>query len=166
MKRFEPAAALLILCVGSAHAATPTTERDTHLRLHLTAAVDSNCDGDLLDETAKNASFGTEKLLEAGQCLVYRTDYSNDGDFAIRKVEVRTPVPDFMVYQDGSAAHVETPPGLWPSTPRPPEGGRGGDLVWPFKGGLAPGEAGRIEFTVKLQPIGTKVDFYREASEE
>ncbi len=165
MKRMTPAAIVLSLMTSSAGAATPTTERDTYLSLHLTAAVDSNCDGKLSDETEENAIFATEKLLETGQCLVYRTDYSNTGDFAIRKVEVRTPVPDFMVYQDGSASHVETPPGLWPGAPQPPEGGRGGDLVWPFKGGLAPGEAGRIEFTVKLQPIGGKLDFIREAAE-
>ena len=130
MNRIFPAAMILSLFAGTAGAATPTTERDTYLSLHLTAAVDSNCDGSLSDETEKNATFSTEKLLEAGQCLVYRTDYSNTGDFAIRKVEVRTPVPNFMVYQDGSASHVETPPGLWPADPKPPEGGRGGDLVW------------------------------------
>ncbi len=165
MKRFVPAVTVLSLFASSAGAATPTIERDTYLSLHLTAAVDSNCDGELSDESAENATFGTEKLLEAGQCLVYRTDYSNNGDFAIRKVEVRTPVPDFMVYQDGSASHVETPPGLWPVKPQPPEGGRGGDLVWPFKGGLAPGETGRVEFIVKLQPVGGKLDFIREAAE-
>jgi len=150
MKRIVPALTVLSLVTGSAGAATPTIERDTYLSLHLTAAVDSNCNGELTDESAENATFGTEKLLEAGQCLVYRTDYSNNGDFAIRKVEVRTPVPEFMVYQDGSASHVETP---------------GGDLVWPFKGGLAPGETGRVEFIVKLQPVGGKLDFIREAAE-
>ena len=165
MKRFVPAVTVFSLATGSVGAATPTIERDTYLSLHLTAAVDSNCDGELSDETKKNAEFSTEKLLEAGQCLVYRTDYSNKGDFSIRKVEVRTPVPDFMVYQDGSASHVETPPGLLPVEPKPPEGGRGGDLVWPFKGGLAPGESGRVEFIVKLQPIGGKLDFIREKAE-
>ena len=165
MKRSLPAVTVFTLLVGSVEAATPAVERDTYLRLHLTAAVDSDCDGDLSDETDANASFDTEKLLEAGQCLVYRTDYSNDGDFAIRKVEVRTPVPEFMVYQAGSASHVDTPPGLWPIEPKPPEGGRGGDLVWPFEGGLAPGEAGRVEFIVKLDPVGGKLDFVRKASE-
>lgn len=165
MNRLILAVTGLCLAAGSAGAATPTTERETYLSLHLTAAVDSDCDGSLADETEKNATFDTEKLLEAGQCLVYRTDYSNRGDFAIRKVEVRTPVPNFMVYQDGSASHVETPPGLWPVDPQPPEGGRGGDLVWPFKGGLAPGEKGRVEFIVKLQPVGGKLDFIREAAE-
>ena len=165
MKRFVPAVTVFSLVASSAGAATPTVDRDTYLSLSLTAAVDSNCDGSLSDETEANALFDTEKLLEAGQCLVYRTDYSNDGDFAIRKVEVRTPVPDFMVYQAGSASHVETPPGLWPVEPQPPEGGRGGDLVWPFKGGLAPGEAGRIEFIVRLDPVGGQLDFIREAAE-
>jgi len=165
MKRSILAITVLSLVAGNAGAATPTIERDTYLSLHLTAAVDSNCDGELADETQENATFATEKLLEAGQCLVYRTDYSNKGDFAIRKVEVRTPVPEFMVYQDGSASHVETPPGLWPVDPQPPEGGRGGDLVWPFKGGLAPGESGRVEFIVKLQPVGGKLDFIREAAD-
>ena len=88
MKRIVPALTVLSLVTGSAGAATPTIERDTYLSLHLTAAVDSNCNGELTDESAENATFGTEKLLEAGQCLVYRTDYSNNGDFAIRKVEV------------------------------------------------------------------------------
>lgn len=165
MKRIVPAVTVFSLAAGSVGAATPTIERDTYLSLHLTAAVDSNCDGELTDETKENATFGAEKLLEAGQCLVYRTDYSNEGDFAIRKVEVRTPVPDFMVYQDGSASHVETPPGLWPVKPQPPEGGRGGDLVWPFKGGLAPGEKGRVEFIVKLQPVGGRLDFIRDDAE-
>lgn len=165
MKRSVPVATVFCLLCGSAGAATPTVERDAGLRLYLTAAVDSNCNGDLADETRNDATFGTEKLLEAGQCLIYRTDYSNDGDFAIRTVEVRTPVPEFMVYQDGSAAHVDTPPGLWPVTPRPPAGGRGGDLVWPFKGGLGPGETGRVEFSVKLDPVGGHLDFYRKAAE-
>lgn len=131
-------------------AATPATERDRELRLELSAAVDSNCDGRIDDETSENASFGTEKMLHSGQCLIYRTDYSNDGDFSIRQVELRTPLPQFMVYLDGSAAHVETPPGLWPVPPRPPVNNRNGDLVWPFKGGLAPGETGRVEFSVRL----------------
>ena len=158
---------LILSCfiMGQAAAATPSIERETYLRLHLTAAVDSNCNGNLEDETLENASFGTEKLLTPGQCLIYRTDYSNDGDFAIRQVEVRTPVPDFMIYQPGTASHIETPPGLWPDTPQPPETGRGGDLIWPFKGGLGPGEAGRIEFLVKLQPVSLQVDFYREKAE-
>ncbi len=165
MKRLIAAASLFCLVSGTAGAATPVIERETYLSLNLTAAVDSNCNGELADETLENASFDTEKLLAPGQCLIYRTDYSNDGDFAIRKVEVRTPVPDFMVYQPGSATHIETPPGLWPDKPKPPENGRGGDLVWPFKGGLAPGEAGRVEFTVKLDPFTGKVDFYRDAAE-
>ena len=165
MKRLVPAVTLLSLVAGSAGAATPAIERDTYLSLTLTAAVDSDCDGNLSDETEENATFAIEKLLEAGQCLVYRTDYANNGDFAIRKVEVRTPVPHFMVYQNGSASHVETPPGLWPDKPKPPEGGRGGDLVWPFKGGLAPGETGRVEFIVKLEPVGGKLDFIREPVE-
>jgi hypothetical protein len=165
MRQCLAAVSVFGLLANSAMAATPSIERDTYLRLHLTAAVDSNCDGDLTDETAENASFGTEKLLTPGQCLIYRTDYSNDGDFAIRKVEVRTPVPEFMVYLPGTASHVETPPGLWPDTPQPPVRGRGGDLVWPFKGGLAPGEAGRVEFTVRLDPVSEQLDFYREASE-
>lgn len=166
MMRFLSAMTVFSLVAVTAEAATPTIERDTYLRLNLTAAVDSDCDGDLADETEANALFDTEKLLEAGQCLVYRTDYSNDGDFAIRKVEVRTPVPDFMVYQDGSASHVETPPGLWPDEPKPPAGGRGGDLVWSFKGGLAPGEAGRVEFIVKLQPVVGQLDFIRDRAPE
>ena len=165
MKQFLAAVSALSLTAGGALAATPSIERETYLRLHLTAAVDSNCDGDLSDETLDNARFGTEKLLTPGQCLIYRTDYSNDGDFAIRKVEVRTPVPEFMVYLPGTAAHVETPPGLWPDKPKPPARGRGGDLVWPFKGGLAPGEAGRVEFTVKLDPVSETVDFYRKTSD-
>jgi len=161
MKRMVLSASLFCLAVGKAGAATPAIDRETYLSLHLTAAVDSNCNGDLADESTENASFGTEKLLSPGQCLIYRTDYSNDGDFAIRKVEVRTPVPEFMVYQPGSAAHVDTPPGLWPDKPKPPSRGRGGDLVWPFKGGLEPGETGRVEFTVKLDPFTDKVEFYR-----
>ncbi len=165
MKQCLAAVSVLCLTAGTALAATPTIERDTHLRLHLTAAVDSNCNGELADETADNAVFGTEKLLTPGQCLIYRTDYSNDGDFSIRKVEVRTPVPEFMVYQPGTAAHVDTPPGLWPDKPKPPARGRGGDLIWPFKGGLAPGETGRIEFIVKLDPVSDEVDFFRRASE-
>ncbi len=165
MKRLVSAISLFCLVSGNVWAATPVVERETYLRLHLTAAVDSNCDGELADETLENANFSTEKLLSPGQCLIYRTDYSNDGDFAIRKVEVRTPVPDFMVYQQGSAAHIDTPPGLWPDTPKPPEHGRGGDLVWPFKGDLAPGEVGRVEFTVKLDPFTDKVDFYRDTAE-
>lgn len=136
--------------LSSADAATPSAGRDTALRLELSAAVDSDCDGSLSDETEENAAFATEKLLHSGQCLIYRTDYSNDGDFAIRKVELRTPLPKFMIYLDGSAAHVETPPGLWPAAPRPPVDNRDGDLVWPFKGGLAPGETGRVEFGVRL----------------
>lgn len=165
MMRFVPVTTILCLLAGSVQAATPSSGRDTALRLYLTAAADRNCNGDLTDETAEDASFGVEKLLEAGQCLVYRTDYINDGDFAIRKIEVRTPVPKFMVYLEGTAAHVDTPPGLQPVKPKPPAGGRGGDLVWPFHGGLGPGEIGRIEFVVKLSPLSQKMDFYREAAD-
>lgn len=154
----------LASALGSAHAATPGVERERSLRLHLTAAVDSDCDGDLVDEPGDNAQFGTEKTLAAGQCVIYRTDYTNDGDFAIRRVELRTPVPEFMVYRPGSAAHVETPPGLSPRRPVPPTRGRGGDLVWPFQGGLGPGEAGRVEFHVVLDPTDTRLDFYRSES--
>ena len=165
MMRFMSATTVLCLLAGSVLAATPSSGRDKALRLYLTAAADRNCNGDLSDETEEDAAFGVEKLLEAGQCLIYRTDYSNDGDFAIRKVEVRTPVPKFMVYLEGTADHVATPPGLWPIEPKPPAGGRDGDLVWPFNGGLAPGEFGRIEFVVKLQPVSEKMDFFRKAAE-
>lgn len=165
MKQFIHAAALTCLALGAAQAATPGVDRDAGLRLHLTAAVDSDCDGHLGDEPGDNARFSTEKMLAAGQCVIYRTDYTNDGDYAIRKVELRTPVPDFMVYLPGSAAHVETPPGLWPATPMPPAGGRGGDLVWSFQGGLGPGEAGRVEFHVVLDPTGTTLDFFRRAAD-
>lgn len=165
MKQIVFGTTALCITAGSAFAATPTTGRDTGLRLELSAAVDSNCNGDLADETADNAHFSAEKVLEAGQCLVYRTDYSNDGDFAIRKVEVRTPVPPFMVYLSGTAEHVETPPGLRPAPPKPPAGGRNGDLVWPFVGGLGPGESGRVEFIVKLDPVNDRLDFVRRATD-
>jgi len=161
MKQILSLTALGCLFLGSADAATPSIERDTALRLHLSAAVDSDCDGSLSDETPAHASFDTEKVMRAGQCLIYRTDYHNDGDFAIRQVELRTPLPDFMVYVDGSAEHVETPPGLWPVSPRPPVNGRHGDVVWPFKGDLAPGETGRVEFGVRLMPEDAKLDFVR-----
>lgn len=165
MSRIATALALATITVDPALAATPTADRDSGLRLHLTAAVDGDCDGDLSDEPEENARFGTEKMLEAGQCIVYRTDYSNEGDFAIRRVELRTPVPEFMVYRPGSAAHVETPPGLLPDAPKTPAGGRGGDMVWSFRGGLGPGETGRVEFHVRLDPVGDRVDFYREVSD-
>ena len=49
MKRIVPALTVLSLVTGSAGAATPTIERDTYLSLHLTAAVDSNCNGELAE---------------------------------------------------------------------------------------------------------------------
>lgn len=146
------ASACLVLWSGGALATTPADERDEKLVLTMSAAVDTDCDGSLGDESDENAAFDAAKILRPGQCIVYRTIYRNDGDFALRKVEVRTPVPQYMVYVGGTAQHVETPPGLMAKAPRAPEDGGEGELVWQFSGGLGPGEAGRVEFRVKLVP--------------
>lgn len=146
------------LCLGlglfttDARATMPVDAREESLILVMSAAVDTDCDGDLNDETTENALFDEAKVLVPGECIIYRTDYRNDGDFPIRKVEVRTPVPKFMIYVPDTAEHIETPPGLWPRTPNPPLNGKNGDVVWGFSGGLGPGEAGRVEFRVKLVP--------------
>lgn len=156
MKRFlspiAPACLGIGLIWGGMASASTMTEREEELVLEMSAAVDSNCNGRLEDETLENASFETAKLLNPGECIVYRTDYRNVGDFPLRKVEVRTPVPDYMVYVSGTAQHVETPPGLSAVPLREPEDGWSGDLFWTFSGGLGPGESGRVEFMVKLLP--------------
>ena len=133
-------------------AATPDTERNEQLVLVLTAAVDADCDGELADEKSGAPGFRSSQTLLPGQCIVYRTDYRNDGDFPLHKVVVRTPLPDRLVYVPGTAEHVLTPPGLWPRALHIPAEGDSGGLIWRFSGGLAPGEAGRVEFRVRLEP--------------
>lgn len=141
-----------LLQAGGAAALTPMEERPESLVLTMSAAVDTDCDGDLEDESEEDAAFAPAKTLRVGECIVYRTVYRNDGDFSLRKVEVRTPVPQYMVYVAGTAEHVETPPGLGATQPTAPQDGGTGDLVWKFSGGLGPGEAGRVEFRVRLEP--------------
>ena len=153
---FQPAplaaAICAVLTAAPGLAATPLAERDEALKLMLSAAIDTDCDGSLANESVEDATFASAKTLLPGQCIVYRTDYRNTGDFAMRELEVRTPVPEIMVYIDGTAEHLSTPPGLFPAAPRTPLVLRGGDVVWPFRGGLGPGEGGRVQFRVRLDP--------------
>lgn len=132
--------------------ATLPSLKENELHLFMVAAVDRDCDGELSDEAEEDSTFGTRKTLLPAQCLVYRTMYRNDGDFDIRHVRVTNVVPGQMVYIDGSAEHVATPPGLWPEISVAPSETIDGSLIWRFGGALAPGEKGEIQFRVRLQP--------------
>lgn len=137
-----------------AHPAGATIAETEQQELHLfmVAAVDRDCDGDLSDEAREDRSFATQKTLAPAECIVYRTRYRNDGAFGIRHMRVTNIVPRQMVYIPHSAEHVSTPPGLWPQTTVLPEENEDGSLIWRFGGALEPGEAGEIQFRVRLVP--------------
>ena len=127
-------------------------EEDQELHLFMVAAVDRDCDGDLADEVESDRRFSTQKTLLPAECVIYRTRYRNDGRFDIRHMRVTNVVPNHMVYIPGSAEHVSTPPGLWPEPTVSPSETEDGSLIWRFGGALEPGEAGAIQFRVRLEP--------------
>jgi hypothetical protein len=128
------------------------TPESPELYLFMVAAVDRDCDGDLSDENADDRAFGTQKSLLPAECIIYRTRYRNDGTFGIRHMRVTNIVPLHMVYIEGSAEHVTTPPGLWPEPHVAPSENDDGSIIWRFGGALAPGEGGEIQFRVRLAP--------------
>ncbi len=137
---------------GTSVSATLPMEEKQELHLFMVAAVDRDCDGDLSDETVDDREFAVQKTLLPAQCIIYRTRYRNDGAFGIRHMRVTNLVPNQMVYIAGSAEHVRTPPGLWPQVTVSPSENEDGSLIWRFGGALAPGEAGEIQFRVRLEP--------------
>ncbi len=146
-----PLAAQGWLTAFAADASIVETEQQ-ELHLFMLAAVDRDCDGDLSDEEEADRHFSTQKTLLPAECIIYRTRYRNDGDFGIRHMRVTNIVPKQMVYIPGSAEHVATPPGLWPETTVSPSENEDGSVIWRFGGALAPGEAGEIQFRVRLEP--------------
>ena len=151
-----------LCCVASlaAHAPRSATLADAtigspeqqELYLFMVAAVDRDCDGDLTDEAERDRNFATQKTLAPAECIIYRTRYRNDGEFGIRHMRVTNIVPQQMVFINGSAEHVTTPPGLWPDTPVAPDENEDGSVIWRFGGALEPGETGEIQFRVRLEP--------------
>lgn len=145
------------LAVHASHTAAmaEATIRNTQqqeLHLFMVAAVDRDCDGDLTDEAERDRNFATQKTLAPAECIVYRTRYRNDGAFGIRHMRVTNIVPSQMVFIPGSAEYVTTPPGLLPKTAVAPDENDEGSLIWRFDGALEPGEAGEIQFRVRLVP--------------
>ena len=132
--------------------ATLPVEEAQELHLFMVAAIDRDCDGDLSDEHGDDGTFATQKTLLPAQCVIYRTRYRNDGSFGIRHMRVTNVVPKQMVFIAGSAEHVRTPHGLWPEATVAPSENEDGELIWRFGGALAPGEAGEIQFRVRLEP--------------
>jgi len=132
--------------------ATISVPEKQKLYLFMVAAVDRDCDGDLTDEDERDRNFATQKTLAPAECIIYRTRYRNDGDFGIRHMRVTNLVPAQMVFIPGSAEHVSTPPGLWPEVYVAPSENEDGSLIWRFSGALQPGEAGAIQFRVRLAP--------------
>jgi hypothetical protein len=137
---------------GTPVSATLPVEETQELHLFMVAAIDRDCDGELNDEEPDDRAFATQKTLLPSQCVVYRTRYRNDGAFGIRHMRVTNLVPNHMVYITGSAEHVRTPHGLWPQVTVAPSENEDGSLIWRFGGALAPGEAGEIQFRVRLEP--------------
>ena len=161
MKQFS-IGILGLCCIASlaVHSSLATPSADANiaaaeskkLYLFMVAAVDRDCDGDLTDEDERDQNFATQKTLAPAECIIYRTRYRNDGAFGIRHMRVTNIVPRQMVFIQGSAEHVSTPPGLWPQPTVSPTENEDGSLIWRFGGALEPGEAGEIQFRVRLVP--------------
>jgi len=144
--------ACAVFCGGMiAQAAIPESGQDK-LFLFMKAALDRDCDGELKDETEEDRAFSTRKSLRPQECVIYRTEYRNDGSFPIRHLRVTNQMPGPMSFITGSTQFLQTPPGLRPGTPLTPATERGGELIWRFDGALAPGERGEIQFRAKLTP--------------
>jgi len=140
-----------LISIGSVHASIPEEDKDA-LFLFMKAAVDRDCDGTLEDEKQEDRVFATQKSLSPSECVIYRTEYRNDGSFPIRHLRVTNKMPNPMRFMVGSAQHRSIPPGLRPETPLIPQQDRGGELIWRFSGSLGPGEQGILEFRARLEP--------------
>ena len=117
-----------------------------------TMALDTNCDGDLGDESAADATFEAAKQASPGQCVVYRIAFSNEGTGALSDLRVEDAVPAFSTYVGASAAFLITPPGLTPDDiTQPPDGGPGGSVGrYLTADTLNPGLTGAVTYEVKV----------------
>lgn len=149
--RFGAALCFVLINFGAAQASISGEQKD-ELYLYMKAAVDRDCDGALEDESSEDRTFTTRKSLSPGQCVIYRTQYRNEGTFGIRHLRVTNEMPGPMIFILGSDEHIQTPPGLWPEATVTPDESDDGSLIWRFGGALAPGEEGALQFRARLLP--------------
>jgi hypothetical protein len=114
------------------------------------AALDTDCDGSLTDESPANQTFTAAKAIQPGQCAVYRIRFSHQGTGALSEVSIHDQTPPFTTYVGGSAAYETTPAGLTPGVINTPAHGSSGPLVWPYTGSMLPGAGGSVTYEVQV----------------
>lgn len=128
-----------------------TIEPDSGIEGGKSLAIDSNCDGDLSDETAANATFETVKAANPGECVFYRITFVNNSTAPVTDIKVSDFTPPYTAYQGGSATYLVMPAGLAAGTIASPAHGSTGNISWQFIGALNPGASGIVEFSVKME---------------
>lgn len=87
-------------------------ERLGSLAARRVMAVDRDCDGDLRDETAQDATFEAAKEAARGECLTMRILFSNPGATSVESVSIEDAPPLGLIYEPGGARVTEAPDGL------------------------------------------------------
>lgn len=136
-----------------------------------TAAIDTNCDGSLADESAANATFeATKSALNPGECVVFRIDFQNpavDAGAVVTDVSIQDVVPTYTTYVSDASATATfniTPLGLVSGNITAPANGGTGTIEWSYTHdttnfpdnppttyeGMQPGASGQVEFHVEV----------------